>query len=942
VNVLLCISNPYEGVGGGEIFYRNLIEKTPEINFYYLSKYKSPTNLPKNLTAIQLKSAPKIKSLSKIMDTNGLAKKIRISQLNPTELGALYTSLQIAKSISQVQVDHIHVPEYLILDQFLTPALEAYEIKKIPISLFLHGSLSKTQSLILNPNRDKCLQLKESERRQRKAADKLIALEGSNIAHIDAESINRVEFLKPIFFVNKSDRKQEVFGEHKQNDENSVALVGRIEGTKGHRNFIHAYGMSKFSSMPLKIYYPENNQTEFRSLVEFASKRNVMLEGKSIKISQNFWEMVGLDEVIAIPSLFDSFNLMSFEALIRGNKILISKEAGAYKYFKSKGLKLHGFNPKSLKETVDAINSLNKIKGISPEVLKTSDIFIRSNHSKNSDLSKIFITERKTVFSREPFLSRYHLELKTRNGLKDIGSDWIKKRIRENGKIRSILIVSKSVHVRAEIKALFSDKLNHSTRLVVRDLLRYKKFIQKKKSSFNNDKPEIFARTVLQKELVFDAIESENLTLAEVYLSRLLRNSEVNNQNNKQLLEKIGKETGNDWIVNDFLEKRERKQATQSKEKISRKFASRPTSKINPKISIIVSAFNGGSKLKCFFENLSRVPEVKSGICEVILVDAASPTDDAALALELALKLKISLRSYRMRHRISIQEAWNVGISKSKAEYIVFLGLDEAIRPDALTILMKEFSLNPELDWVTGNSLILDVDENGEWQSDKGFYDRKGANGYIQLLDASYVNFVGGMYKRSIHSKYGMYDERFLGAGDTQFKTRIFPNLKVGFLDATLGYFLDYPEVRTTATPRVEYEDLAAWYRYRKSSSLEKVLENLDSGELNRIFTLCLGYRKSYAKHISTDLLIAESIANILERRKSPINGSTRRLLRVANEGYRFIFDEKVSVIRHLANAIRTAIAVNKLRSDEKFRGINILGALRLDNRLEQHSWWWN
>jgi glycosyltransferase involved in cell wall biosynthesis len=363
----------------------------------------------------------------------------------------------------------------------------------------------------------------------------------------------------------------------------------------------------------------------------------------------------------------------------------------------------------------------------------------------------------------------------------------------------------------------------------------------------------------------------------------------------------------------------------------------------NPKISIIVSSFNASSKLKVFLNRLSMCPELLTGEAEILLIDANSFSPDAHLAVGIADELGISLRSIRLHRRITIQEAWNYGILNARGEFLSFLGVDETIHPTALTELSQVLEHDQNVDWVMSNTIVTEVDGNGCFMKDVMIYNRKDADVASPFLETCYVSYVGGMYRKNIHQKFGYYDPTFKGAGDTEFKSRVLPSLKVSYLNKTLGEFLNYPEERTTATERVELEDIRAWYIFRTPGGLKYQTSLAGVSFLESLGTGTLGYRKSYCGHLSTDIEMASAIWKIAKSENYQINEGLMSELENANQQMEAL-RKFLGFNTHKHGRLKFLTFVSLTRwFDIEGRKNAAKGArrMRLDNMLEQHIWYW-
>lgn len=287
------------------------------------------------------------------------------------------------------------------------------------------------------------------------------------------------------------------------------------------------------------------------------------------------------------------------------------------------------------------------------------------------------------------------------------------------------------------------------------------------------------------------------------------------------------------------------------------------------KAGVIVSLYRAANKLPEFLKMLRQQTLIQAGDAEVIFVDSGSPTDEYRILKQVGAENPTLPFVYaRAERRETIQAAWNRGLQLSRAEYVTFLGVDEGIRPDCLELLGRELDADPELDWVVSDTLVTSVDKNGVFDSDVMPYDRSRYTASSHYLDCTYLNYVGCMYRRSIHTRFGYYDESFGAAGDNEFKNRVLPFIKTKYVPAMLGVFNNYPEERKTQSPRAEIEDLRAWYLHRTEAGMAYAFVTKDVDDATALLHQTLSYRKSYTEgHVSSDFDLALSVARYLERR---------------------------------------------------------------------------
>ncbi len=288
-----------------------------------------------------------------------------------------------------------------------------------------------------------------------------------------------------------------------------------------------------------------------------------------------------------------------------------------------------------------------------------------------------------------------------------------------------------------------------------------------------------------------------------------------------------------------------------------------------PKVSVIVSLYRAADKLPTFLGMLAQQTLVKQGRVELILVDSGSPQNEKAAFERFAAGggARIPTVYARSPNRETIQSAWNRGISLSRGDYLAFYGVDEGMRPDCLEILASQLDHHPEVDWAMSDSIVTNVDRHGVTADDIMVYDRSGYRQDWHYLDSTFLSYVGGLYRRSIHDRVGYYDTSFTAAGDTEFKNRALPAISTLYVPGRLGVFNNYPEARTTNHPRAEIEDLRAWYMHRTYAGMGYAFDHRTPGEAVALLWDTLGYRKCYCGHFSTDLKLGAAVAHYLDHR---------------------------------------------------------------------------
>ncbi len=188
-----------------------------------------------------------------------------------------------------------------------------------------------------------------------------------------------------------------------------------------------------------------------------------------------------------------------------------------------------------------------------------------------------------------------------------------------------------------------------------------------------------------------------------------------------------------------------------------------PTSKLQPRISIIIPNWNGAQHLPVCLDSLRKQthPHI-----EVILVDNASTDDSLALlARDYPEVIVVALEENR-----GFTGACNAGILASKGEFVALLNNDTEVDPDWAAAVVGAFERHPQAGLVASKMLLFDrrdtlhtagdfyrVDgvpgNRGVWQRDEGQFDR----------EEFVFSACGGSaaYRRSMLDQIGLLDEDF-------------------------------------------------------------------------------------------------------------------------------------------------------------------------------------
>ncbi len=993
MKVLIADFDLYNKVGGGQTFYRSVIQKNPEINFYYIADDEALDNSrPENAYPIPYKKQILVSDLNGFFD------------ITPPKW--IYRSFvkasNIAASVANQQFDVIDVPDYEQWGVLLRPALTHYNVNFGKIVLSMHGVISTTLRLDWFIQGKRNIPLNLEEKMQYKTVDLRYAISKDYINEWQVLGDFEAYYYHPLHFFDLPKPTQALSSINSPN----LNFIGRTEKRKGPDIFIDlAWWLPRSSYEQVSIIGPHSyNDTSTKCSKEYL---DAMLYNRledvaflAPKTRPELAELFASKSITLLPSRYDTLNLLAIESLFSGCPTAIGNGAGVCRLLKENFPHIP-FVEIDINNIYACLPQLQYILENYDEYRqKLVDAVLNSPLEVDSpDLNTIY--QNPEIFDSEirnqldswySQLMGYWLSTQEGGGIANLPVIRalklqlipIAKQAKQNLKKTKVQLQSqltkpledsrnfqtaKSPFLVKQYKAAFNNSEQTEKDLAYKikqcwnigeTLKPEEKGIRAKMSSgYRIDRVRLWREIARVEEL------RGNDLVAATYKLRGIRLLGRDNFSDLPYILRIleGKGFHREAIAIDAMYGKPSEQEKRCLEYVKQAYEANLTNperdyelfddrreKSDYRASIIVSLYNAADKLSLFLKTLEHQTLIQKGEAEVILVDSGSPDEEYKVFLDLAPQLNIPLLYVRSEQRETIQSAWNRGISLTKSPYLAFLGVDETILPDCLEVLASELDKDLQLDWVIGHSLVTNVDQKGSWVGDIMPYDRTGYHQNLVYLETCYLSWVGALYRRSIHDRFGYYDSTFRGAGDTEFKSRLLPYLKTKVVDRTLGVFWNYPDERTTQSPAAEIEDMRAWYIHRTSAGVKYGFSQRSVEELEKLFYSALCYRKSYCGHTSSDLDYAYQIGLYLK--EIAPNSETLQYF----EGVKTLLNlyrsldwiPKISRFSPLSHVLETRKLAQQIEQEHRrlWQPNNHLGfeptyQIFNDNRHEQHSFLW-
>ena len=209
------------------------------------------------------------------------------------------------------------------------------------------------------------------------------------------------------------------------------------------------------------------------------------------------------------------------------------------------------------------------------------------------------------------------------------------------------------------------------------------------------------------------------------------------------------------------------------------------------KVSAIVSTFNSEKFIRGCLEDLLAQTLYKKNGLEIIVIDSGSQQNEKAIVNEFQQKYS-NIVYVRTVERESVYAAWNRGIKIASGIYVTNANTDDRHRRDALEVMASFMDKHREVGLVYSDSLIT-VTENETFDhcTPVGALQWVEYNRAFLTLDC----IIGPqpMWRKSLHYKYGYFDESFTSGGDWEFWLRIAEGTAMLHIPIFLGLYFQSP-----------------------------------------------------------------------------------------------------------------------------------------------------
>jgi len=216
-----------------------------------------------------------------------------------------------------------------------------------------------------------------------------------------------------------------------------------------------------------------------------------------------------------------------------------------------------------------------------------------------------------------------------------------------------------------------------------------------------------------------------------------------------------------------------------------------PNTVPTPQVTAFISTYNSEQFMRGCMEDLTGQTLFASGQLEIIVVDSGSPQNERAIVEEFQKKFA-NIVYLRTEERETIFAAWNRALRIARGRHLTYVCTDDRHRPDALTIMGTYLDEHTEIAVVYADQLVTEfpnetfAETQAESRWDWPQYS------YAEL-ERRCILGSQPVWRRSLHDKYGLFQEDLHSAGDYEFWLRIGKDEKCHRLSDILGLYYHNP-----------------------------------------------------------------------------------------------------------------------------------------------------
>jgi glycosyltransferase involved in cell wall biosynthesis len=232
-----------------------------------------------------------------------------------------------------------------------------------------------------------------------------------------------------------------------------------------------------------------------------------------------------------------------------------------------------------------------------------------------------------------------------------------------------------------------------------------------------------------------------------------------------------------------------------------------------PRVSIITSVYDGDEFIEGFMYDITH--QTIFNRCELIIINANSPGHEEEV-IKRYMKKYPNIIYKKIDEDPGVYGVWNIAIAMAQAPYITNANIDDRLKYDCYEVHAAALDANLGADLVYSDFFIT------HYPNETFLINRHATMMIMPQFSKRNMRKVlpnnHPMWRKSMHEKYGYFDERYKSAGDWEMWLRAV-ELGAIFLKVNGAYALFYNNPKGLSTnkdnPLIRKENAHLHLRYR-------------------------------------------------------------------------------------------------------------------------------
>ena len=180
-----------------------------------------------------------------------------------------------------------------------------------------------------------------------------------------------------------------------------------------------------------------------------------------------------------------------------------------------------------------------------------------------------------------------------------------------------------------------------------------------------------------------------------------------------------------------------------------------------PKISIITSLYKGEEFIEGFMETV--VQQTVFDKCELIIINANSPENEGVV-IKRYLEKYPNIFYFQLVEDPGLYATWNIGIEIAQGEFITNANVDDRVSCDCYEKHLKALEENEDIDLVYSD-FYLTCTPNETFEQNNASWAKVNPDFSVENMKDCFTG-PNPMWRKSVHEKYGLFDESYKHSGD--------------------------------------------------------------------------------------------------------------------------------------------------------------------------------